>query len=56
MYTIKFSILILFLLVAYQSYAGTPPPTPVPFDPISALVLGAGGTLVARKILKSKEK
>jgi len=35
--------------------AAAPPPTPVPFDPVSALVLGAGGTLLARKYFR-KEK
>lgn len=43
------------IFTSIAAFALTPPPTPVPFDPVSALVLGAGGVYIGKKLLKKKE-
>ena len=52
MNTSKIIFTLIALFTSAAAFAGTPPPTPVPFDPVSALVLGAGGVYIGKKLLK----
>ena len=55
MTTSKIIFTVITLFTSMAAFAVTPPPTPVPFDPVSALVLGAGGVYIGKKLLKKKE-
>lgn len=54
---VAFLVLNIFNFIqAFASTGVTPPPTPVPLDPVSSSLLIGGGAFVARKVFNHYKK